>query len=82
MSMNPPTLSSPLWSTAAFGHAADTSPMELNALERHLVECRTLKGRLFGARCAAEAMHGFVASRLVTTLVVATLLIGVSLSMP
>lgn len=68
----------PLWSTASFGNNADTSPMELSALGAHMSSCKTLKGRLFAARCAAEAMHGFVAGRMVTTLVAATLLIGVS----
>ena len=52
--------------------------MELSALGAHMAACKPLKGRMFAARCAAEAMHGFVACRLVTTLVVAALLIGVS----
>ena len=68
----------PQWSTASFGDTADTSPMELSALGAHMAACKTVKGRLFAARCAAEAMHGFVAGRMVTTLVVASLLIGVS----
>ena len=76
--MHPPSITTPLWSTASFGDNADTSPMELSALGAHRVACKPLKGHLFAARCAAEAMHGFVASRLVTTLVVAALLIGVS----
>ncbi len=76
--MNTTSISTPQWSTASFGDTADTSPMELSALGDNMDTCKPLKGRLFVARCAAEAMHGFVASRLVTTLVVAALLIGVS----
>ena len=64
------------WSTASFGAAADTSPMELSALGEHLHLCRGLRGRLFGLRWRAEAMHGFVAPRFVTTLVAVALLIG------
>jgi len=64
------------WSTASFGDAADTSPLELSALGEHLDLCKVSQGRLFGLHCAAEWMNGFVAARLVTTLVVVALLIG------
>ncbi len=76
--MHTPPITLPLWSTASFGDTADTSPMELSVLGAHMTACKTLKGPLFAARCTAEAMHGFVAGRMVTTLVVATLLIGIS----
>ncbi len=76
--MTTPSTAAPLWTTSSYGDTADTSPMELSALSDHLDVCKTLKGRLFDARCAAEAMHGFVVSRFVTTLAVATLLIGVA----
>jgi hypothetical protein len=64
------------WSTASFGDAADTSPMELSALGEHLDSCKRLHGRWFALECAVERMHGFVVARFVTTLVVAALLIG------
>lgn len=67
----------PCWSTASFGDAVDTSPMELSALGEHLHLCRSLSGRLFVLRCGAEAVQGFVAARFVTTLVVLTLVIGI-----
>lgn len=67
----------PCWSTASFGDAVDTSPMELSALGAHLVSCNVSRGRLFAFRCVTEAMNGFVTGRFVTTLVVAALLIGV-----
>ena len=64
------------WTTASFGGAADTSPMELSALGEHLDLCKESHGRWFALHCAAEFMNGFVSARLVTTLVVVTLLIG------
>lgn len=69
----------PFWSTASFGDTADTSPMELSALGEHLDSCKASHGRLFALQCMAERLNSFMASRLVTTLVVAGLLIGVGL---
>jgi len=64
------------WSTASKGKAADTSPGDLFALGEHLGTCQALRGRLFTLHCVADAMHGFVAARFVTTLVVFALLMG------
>lgn len=69
-------IATPSWSTASFGASADTSPMELSALGEHLDLCRGAHGRLFALRCVAQTMHGFVAARFVTTLLVVALLIG------
>jgi len=68
----------PFWSTASFGEAADTSPMELSALGEHLSSCKGSHGRLFALQCVAETLNGFIATRFVTTLVVATVLIAVT----
>lgn len=68
--MNTYAISPTTWSTTSFGGAADTSPMELLALGEHFTRCQGSRGRLFALRCAAEAVHGFVVTRLVTTLVV------------
>jgi 3-deoxy-D-arabino-heptulosonate 7-phosphate (DAHP) synthase class II len=62
--------SAPRWSTASFGEPEQTLPMELHELGAHLGQCAHNRGLLFSARCAAESFHGFVASRLVTSLVV------------
>lgn len=67
------------WSTSAIGNAAVTLPHEMSALREHLVVCRTLSGRFFGLQCRAEAVHGFVAARFVTTLVVISLVVGAGL---
>lgn len=70
-------VANPAWTTASFGGAPDTSPMELSALGAHLDSCRPVHGRLVALRCVAKVMNGFVTARFVTTLVVATLLIAV-----
>ena len=57
------------WSTASFGHPADTSPMELSVLGAHLGRCQQSRGRWFTLHCLAEATHGALSPRLVTTLV-------------
>lgn len=77
--MNKAVIVNPSWSTASFGDAAETSPMELSALGEHVTLCRSSHGRLFALRYVAQSMQGFVASRFVTTLVVVALLIGVGL---
>lgn len=74
--MNTKILAGPCWSTSSFGNAPEPSAMELSALGEHLDVCRRLSGRLFALRCQAQALHGFVAARFVTTLVVALLLAG------
>ena len=73
--MNNDAVHAPRWATAAYGDAADTSPMEMSALGEHLETCSGSRGRLFGLRSAAETMHGFAAARFVTTLVVTAVLI-------
>ena len=75
--MNARALTSPCWSTSSFSHAADTSPMELRELGAHLADCVGCKGRWFALQCISDALHDFVARRFVTTLVVATALIGI-----
>ena len=67
---------SPRWSTASFGDAADTSPMELNALGEHMAMCSHPPGRLFSWQCTAEAVHRAVSSRFVTTLTFATVVVA------
>lgn len=66
--MKIPLMATPLWSTASFGDAADTSPMELSELGEHLQHCSARSGRWARLRCAAESMNGFISTRLVTTL--------------
>ena len=72
------TDNSPRWSTASFGDAADTSPMELSVLGDHMAKCSHTPGRLFSWQCTAEAVHRAVASRFVTTLTLATVVVATS----
>ena len=66
----------PSWSTASFRDATDTSPMELSVLGEHLDACTRAQGRWFALRCSVEHMNVFMVSRVVTTLMLAVLLIG------
>jgi hypothetical protein len=66
------------WSTASKGRATDVSTGDLSALGEHLGSCQAIHGRLFALHCVADTMHGFVAARFVTTLVVLALLVGLS----
>ena len=68
----------PLWRTASFGDAPDTSPMELAALGEHLDLCMGSRGRTFTLRCLADSLNDFLASRFVTILVVVSILLGVA----
>ena len=52
--------------------------MDLSALGDHLGHCQGAHGRWPMLRIAAEALHAFLSSRLVTTLVFAALLIGIA----
>jgi hypothetical protein len=74
--MNTHTITTPSWSTASYGHEAQTSPIELSALGEHLNLCKGSHGRVFALHCALETMHGFLATRFMTTLVIIALLIG------
>ena len=72
------TSHSPRWTTASIPDATDTSPMELSELGAHVDRCNGCRGRWFALRCAADAVHDFVAPRFVTTLLVASLVIGLA----
>jgi hypothetical protein len=74
--MNAHAAQPPRWSTSAFPDAAGTSPMELSALGAHVERCIGGRERWFSLRCAIDAVHEFVAPRIMTTLVVAVLAIG------
>ena len=70
-------VTAPSWTTSSYGDAADTSPMELSALGKHLDLCNGSRGHLFTLQCVAEAMNSLAAPRFVTTAVVTALLIGI-----
>jgi hypothetical protein len=74
--MNTKILVGPRWSTSSFGAEPLPTATELSALGEHLDVCRRLSGRLFALECRAQALHGFVAARFVTTLVAVVLLLA------
>jgi hypothetical protein len=74
--MNTQLTSAPTWSTASFGDTVETSPMDLSVLGDHLGRCQPASARWFRLHCLAERMNGFVASRFVTTLVVAAFIMA------
>ncbi|MEP7303835.1 MAG: hypothetical protein ABI699_20140 [Caldimonas sp.] len=67
----------PFWATSAIDGAAETTPMDLSALGAHVDRCNGSRGRMFGLRCAAESLSGFLAPRFVTTLVLVAIAFGV-----
>ena len=55
------------------------SSLSTNQLSEHVHKCLLASGRLHRIHCAGEAVHGFLAQRFVTTVVVVTILVSVSL---
>lgn len=66
----------PRWATTSVGDDPDTGPMELSALGEHVSMCCAASGRFGLLQRGAQAVHGMVAARFVTTLAVVVLLIG------
>lgn len=60
-------------STSCLGSSPETSPMDLAALEAHLRRCDGERSPIFRLMCAGEATGRFLAPRVVTILVVFTL---------
>lgn len=63
-------------STASNGFAADTLPGDLSELGDHLDTCQNSHRHLLTLRCAALSARRFVASRLVTTVMLVIALMG------
>ena len=68
----------PRWTTASNADATDTAPMELRELGAHVSRCNGCRSRWFALRCAVDAVHDFVAPRFVTTLFIASAVIGLA----
>ena len=67
----------PVWATSTIDGDTDTSPMDLSALGAHVDRCNGLRGPMFSLQCAADTLSGFLAPRIVTTLVAIAIVIGV-----
>lgn len=75
--MNAKHIVAPSWCTKAIGDVAGPSPLEFAELGDYVDLCKVKRGRVFAFYCFAESVVGFVAGRLVTTLLLAVLLIAV-----
>lgn len=71
-----PAAALPRWSTTSVGDSADTQPVELSALGEHVSLCRGAGSRWAGLLRGAQAVHGVVSARFVTTLAVVVVVIG------
>jgi hypothetical protein len=69
----------PNWSTSSYRDATASQPMELAALGEHLSLCQGSNKRWSTVRYLGGSLHRFAASRFVTTLAIAALLIGATL---
>ena len=65
------------WTTASFGGDTDTSPVELTSLGDHLGVCKNPHRHLFALYCIADVTRGFMAARLITTLLGIALLVAI-----
>lgn len=66
------------WSTASFGGNTETSPVELLSLGDHLGACKSSHKHLFALQCMAEATRGFMATRFMTTMVGAAVIVAIA----
>lgn len=64
------------WSTASFGSAADTTPLDLSVLSDHLRVCQAAHERLFGLRCRTDAVKAYLAAHVVTSVLAGCMLAG------
>jgi len=64
------------WCTASRSDASKSSGTDLLALGEHLSACPQMHRHLMTLQGVALSIHGFVATRFVTTLVVVALLFG------
>ena len=78
ITMTPQTISPPPWNTATCGGPVTTSPLDLSTLGEHLNACQVMHRHWFALHCATETLRGFVAARLVTTVLTGLLIVGVS----
>ncbi len=66
------------WTTSSHADATHSQPMEIDALGAHLGHCIGAREPWFLIGCLGEAVHNFVAPRIVTTLSMALVVIAAS----
>jgi hypothetical protein len=67
------------WSTSSFGGDAGPLKPDLQDLGAHFARCARPGGRWGAVQCGAQALHGLVLGRLVTTVAVLALLASLGL---
>jgi hypothetical protein len=67
------------WTTSSYGDTTETSPMELDALREHVAQCSRARGRMAALASGTRRAQGFLAGRLMTTLVLLVALVGAAL---
>ena len=72
------THTAPCWDTASLGRSAGASALEHSALSAHLSDCGARRGALHSLRSGADGLREVLAARVVTTVLVLTLLLGAS----
>lgn len=69
--------SQPSWDTASLGRPASASAHEHRALSAHLSDCGARRGGLHALQAGADQVRQVLAARVVTTVLVLALLVGV-----
>jgi hypothetical protein len=60
----------------------DAAPLvDRSALDEHLHTCNAQNGNLVSLHCAAQSLQGFVATRLITTIVLLAIFISLGLGL-
>ena len=67
------------WSTASKGLVTDTSAIDLLTLGEHLDHCQSGNRHLRSLHCAAQNIRGFMAARIVTTVMLVVVILGANL---
>lgn len=75
--MSHPAIPHCAWRTATYNDSVTHSKRDIQTLGEHLNACQNSPTHLFTLRCVAESMHGFVASRFITTLAILVLILVV-----
>lgn len=68
----------PSWGTSSFGHPADCSPLQRSELADHMVHCSAHQGHLQGLEDRAKELRSLLAGRVVTSVLLITLMVGAS----
>lgn len=76
--MTTSSVPSATWRTASYADSSNATSLDISALGAHLDVCKRCSGSLFAFQRGAELMHGFLAGRFVTTLVLIAVIIGFS----